>query len=378
MKKIYIWTVAVSLLILSGCSNENMLTDGGENTIPEEYIPGDSDVEIKLSSEVKGNVSTDISRGSVGTTEGDADIDSMGVFCLAKSKQNINSGAPDISWFYEEENWSGCIMNNVKSAKIGPNISWLDAQLYFYPISQFYSYDFFACHPYLKDDLIQKTADKVVAQYTLDGSMDVIWGKATSNEQYAYSAKYFRDVTRITPSLALKHLLTRFTFSVKPGMDKNGSYENAKRMNVKSIAIVDTYDKVDVTIASLNSRSTEGSLSLRNGLSTASFYLKEMNGSKLEVTPISNEYATKVGESLMVYPDNVYKLAIVLTHNDFPNREFKTECWLQLNNGVQNPVTDFKGGTSYNVTLTINGPESISLKAALQPWNQGSGLDVEL
>lgn len=127
----YLWAVAAACTLLPGCSNEN-LSDYAAAPV---FIPGNSEVEIRFAAH-SDDVSTSVDKRA--TVDDDGNLDKMGVFCLARGKQEKNDGAPDISWFAPEDNYASCLMKNVKAKKEGSNVSW-DGH-YFYPISQFYMY----------------------------------------------------------------------------------------------------------------------------------------------------------------------------------------------------------------------------------------------
>lgn len=356
--------MAVSLAMLHSCSNDDVQPAGVD-------VSG-GEVEIRLSSGTHAN----LTRASVGTEgNGDADISEMGVFCLAKDLQNINAGAQEINWFGSEDNWSACLMDNVKSQKIGANVTWLDGRHYFYPISQFYNYDFYGYYPYVEGDNMQAEGNVVLAQYVIDGSQDIIWGKATSDEEYAYSARYFRsNPTAPAPSLQLKHMLTRLTFTAVPDVDRNGNKESAMKMSVKRIYIKDAYTHLALTVANRDNREQEGLLYYCNEV-TDSLFLKEADGSELNPTLLSDEDGVTIGESLMLLPAERYRLGVEFEHADFEGEVLRTECWLEVGKGAE----DFKAGTSYNVKLTVHGPEEVTLEAVLEAWTFAEGdVNIEL
>ena len=76
--------VVVSCVILPGCSNEeNVYGDDSSGTL---FVPGDSEVEILLSLSNQSGIAID-KRAAI---DGDGDFENMGVFCLARQKQDIN------------------------------------------------------------------------------------------------------------------------------------------------------------------------------------------------------------------------------------------------------------------------------------------------
>ena len=63
------------------------------------------------------------------------------------------------------------------------------------------------------------------------------------------------------PLIGLQHMLTRLQFQVKPGADplkEESVFEDADKISVKSIRILDTHSKVDLIVADLEKREPWG------------------------------------------------------------------------------------------------------------------------
>ncbi len=357
--------VAASVLMLHSCSNdEAFVTEISQETVAPEYIPGDSEVEIKLSST---NVAV-VEPSTRAAIIDDGDIESLGIFCLAKDKQSgKNQQAPEINWFNEVNNWSSCIMDNVEADKIGQDIAWKNGGSYYYPISQFYTYDFYGYYPYSEN--LEYVDNRVSANYVLDGKTDLIWGRATSEEEGAYSAAYFRNPANVDkyPSLALDHLLTRLEFYITPGPLLEGGTDvaAAAKMAVKSITVKNVYTEVKMLIADYNNLDAPIAERLEaNTEVVGSLSLCDETGVPFEPTQVPATFGAtlKVGESLMLYPQSIYEVEIELVNTE-TNEEFLTEVPLQVtNNGT------FVAGTSYKVNITVHSPREVVLRASLTPW----------
>lgn len=365
MKKYVYMAMAVSVTMLSACSNDDDFAGVSEGGVDASSTP----VEIVL--------------GDAGLTRaaihGDADLEEMGIFCLAKAKQEINSGAADINWFDGDPlHWSACIMKNVAAKKEGASISWLEEDThYFYPISQFYSYDFYGYYPYVAE-IDTTTQNMVVANYVIDGSQDIIWGKATSNDQYAFSAKYFRMNAGVAkPKLSLEHLLARLTFTVIPDETGADAGVAASGMTVQKVYIKNTANQLALTVAKRDESgvlTAEEGVIIPNEAELVDLYLKNEDGSELTPVSLAGGEAS-VGESLLLYPAEKYLLAVDFTHDAFPGEVMKTECWLEVGQGDGKM---FEKGKSYNVKLTVHGPKEITVEAELQDWVNGDDVDIEL
>lgn len=356
---------AASVLMLAACTNETLPME--EQITAPVYIPGDSEVEILLGSK-SNNVTVKSKRIAF---EGDADMDRLGVFCLAREKQHVNQAAQDIVWFTDdEENWSGCIMSNVEAVKTGSIVTWADpTKHYYYPVSQFYCYDFFGYYPYSEDVTIKN--EKVTVDYVLDGKTEVIWGRATSDEEYAYSATYFRQEENVGkfPKLDLHHVLTRLKFSVTPGPEVEGGTTVSPKLAhfaVARIEVLDALSEVHLTIADkarINALDETNCLSL--GTSRTNYVLCGFDGEPMDTTMVGTDLnvTTRLGESVLLAPESEYTIRVYLVNKE-SGEKFVTEHPLKVNNAS----STFLPGFTYNVNITAHAPEEIQLEAALNPW----------
>lgn len=375
-KNFMLYAAAASMMMLQACTTDETFT---KNDV---LVPGNSEMEIKLSSVDGGGTSTEIEEGtpryfahSRAAVTGD-ELTGMGVFCVAREKQAINDIPADIDW----RDWSGCVMKNVQSnLSADGNVTWTDH--YYYPISQFYAYDFYGYYPYVADDKITIGKENVQVQFTLTGKEDLIWGRATNDEDYAYSAKFFRinGNQEKLPTLDLKHMLTRLIFQVKTGEDYEGSATatEATKMKVKSLCIKSAKPHVNLNWTNTTASTSDASLTLRDN-SVANFYLCDANGEQVQNFELTSEAnaVKQIGESIMLYPEQSYILEVVLVNSE-TNEEFLTESPLTLSQAD----AKFEAGKNYTVTITVHGPKEIQLKAALNKWadaDPGTNNNVEL
>ena len=370
-----------------GCSSEI-------DSVSEDSVRDYSNVEISLQSDPKIEVST--TRAAIMGDDEDvtSNINNIGVFGLARTTQEINNTAGAINWFHNTENWSDCILDNVKSYKEGNDIKWANPDdVYFYPVSQFYSYDFYGYYPRVSNPI--KTYNRVCAEYTIDGTQDLIWGRATSSEKYAYSARYYRESQENStkrPNIALKHLLTRLVFKAIPGETYAGSgdYSAASTMLISSVELVDVATGIGVVIADNSKLDMDLSDRIYKTGTVGTLPLTSVDdsGNNIPFVPVhmGDDPATAVqlGESVMLYPENQYTIRISLikdpytdavTGTDYPAQTYITEIPLQIQN---DGLSAFEQGTSYNITITVHGPKSISLTSTLTPWIEKEGPSIEL
>ena len=194
--------VLSSLAFVCSCSNKDeLLPETDQNNMQESEYP------IQLNGGAVASTRAAImGNGSEG-------IPGIAVWCLAKDVMQENLDPQGIKWFGSApENETCCIMKNVKSSIVGGSVRWDNANdRYFYPVTQFYRYEFYANYPYTTD--LTYTETSVQARYTIDGTQDLLWGRATSEADYAWSAKYFRvnggQTAGNRPNLKMEHMLTR-------------------------------------------------------------------------------------------------------------------------------------------------------------------------
>lgn len=406
-KKLFI--VAFAAAAFAACSESDDLANNGATRAED-----DTPVEVKLRS---GGLVKSLTKAAVNTADdGTFDDIVVGVFGLARAKQGINQEASDINWFAyrgtesTEQYKTCCIVNNQESEVDGATgeITFTGGAVYYYPVTQFYRYDFYAYYPYagatgtptlhhptmLTESSL--TSSKVTAQYVIDGTQDLIWGfdhrdqyvdAAYSDEirdwvnLYSYSARWFRLVERRAdcyPNIKLQHLLTRLTFFVEPGANTEGGtdYTDAMQMQLDELYVKDVYNNINVVVANQTNMESptvdDGErISPRNS-STANFYLHdatldgEGNQQRAAAIDVPSEpsLAAQWGESIMLYPMQEYTLHIKMTRRA-DGVTFESEVPLKLQN-----TTGFLRGHSYKVRLVVHGPESVSTTCSLEAWEE--------
>lgn len=395
--KLYLIAAAASFLALGGCSYDDIEPqDAGGSTASTEAEVITTPVEIRL-----GMPSVNFMTRAA--FEDDADEFDLGVFCLAREKQDINYSGQNISWWDTSVDplfsSTFCLLNNIESTKSGQAITWKDGEHRYYPFTQFYSYDFYAYYPYVAyDDEVNSidttTVGRVTVNYTnLDGKTDILWGRATSEEQYAYSAKYFRipaNKDKI-PTVQLDHMLTRLKFQVVPGESYTGSgnYAPASEMIVSALKIKNVVKNVSLLVADLerdkvNEHGTETidgtdepDRLVADYSELQTLYLCGADGEPFDPVQVSGNplEARQLGESFLLYPEHKYLIEIVLT--DGSGTEYTPDSPLELIYPRNDPSDNvFKSGCQYVITLEVHGPKEVEVKAQLTPW-QDPGLTPE-
>lgn len=260
------------------------------------------------------------------------------------------------------------------------------ASNYYYPDGD-NQYTFYGYAPNANPELSNNV---VTASYTLDGTQDILYAKAIapelSNAVNGYNANYFRTEGAVTPDLAFKHKLTRFTFEVFAGNQEtvdNTDYQ----VEIVSIKLVDATDaplndRALLKIAELNAGTdTDGQLTGSKVAANPVFTLKDMNGADATaVTPavvyVENATGTKMGESIMVLPNvdqKTFKVQVTI------RKKMNTEVTEVYEETVERDITlagnaAFAAGYSYNVKLTVYGFTKVDVTASLAEWAAGEDI----
>ena len=380
---------------MASCSSESELADNGASdaltSTQWSHQIANSNVEIKFGSKIKGTRAIVESDDQQNFT-----LTNMGLFCLAIAKNNINPNEANIDYTQGSAGYKYSVwVDNaeVKTEKDDGNnktiLTWADGKKHYYPTGNWHKYAFYGYYP--KQDAANIIYDKKsvsVMFEDLDGTTDIIYGKAEDlNTPYAYSAYYFRQEGNEdkVPTVAFAHKLMRLTFAIKPGgKDK----EAAKTMGVTKVEVVKVPTKGTLVLADKDVPANAGSINF-DWDTTEDLVLKakteatstEQKGLEPDFTAYdeTNEHKAcwvkddpvDIGQGIMIpvpdyenNPDYKYQLKITLINKD--GQTFEPEYPMDLNtNG-----NEFAAGTSYKVTMTINGPKEIQLNATLEKWQE--------
>ena len=379
---------------MASCSSESELADNGASdaltSTQWSHQIANSNVEIKFGSKIKGTRAIVESDDQQNFT-----LTNMGLFCLAIAKNNINPNEANIDYTHGSAgyNYSVWVDNaEVKTEKDDGNnktiLTWADGKKHYYPTGNWHKYAFYGYYPKQDAAKISYDTKSVSVMFKgLDGTTDIIYGKAEDlNTPYAYSAYYFRQEGNEdkVPTVAFAHKLMRLTFAIKPGgKDK----EAAKTMGVTKVEVVKVPTKGTLTLADKDAPANAGYINF-DWTTTADLALKAKTdasgtgeGLEPEFTAYDASNETKacwvkddevnIGQGIMIpvpdyenNPDYKYQLKITLINKD--GQVFEPEYPMDLNTNGK----EFAAGTSYKVTMTINGPKEIQLNATLEKWQE--------
>ena len=365
---------------LTSCSND----DAPE--APVDVPVGMSEVPIRLSTGVQGTRASIESDGN-----GLFEVDGLGIYALARTVMQVNPAPLPISWAGDAPGTKtyGVLLENLEANAVKneqgtlTNIEFADGQTYYYPMGNWYTYGFYGYYP--RTENIEATATSRVANITITGKEDVIYGKAVSDEAYAYSARYFRQEGNRdkVPAMQFDHKLMRITFSAVPGPDTEGgsTYTNATNMKVKSIRVLGVPTEGRLVLADLKTPQNEGTLTFDwedtgamenleltetgdQPLTPDKYYMEAPEGNPTEKT---------IGQGILLpVPEagSGYKYKVEVTLEDKSGNVYECSYPQELTLGEDK---QFEAGKSYNVKMTINGPKEITLQAKLTKWETVDG-----
>lgn len=363
--------------VLAGCSGDDETLAPG-NEAADGGVGVEAPVEIRLSSGAAGTRAS-LESDAAGLFEADG----LGIFCLANGLLNVNPNELPIDWTPSvggNTNYSVWIDNleanavyekNEADQAVATNIVWTDGETRWYPVGNWYKYQFYGYYPRVGNGNLEANGTQRIANIPIDGTQDIIWGRTTSTDPLAYCAKYFRQADKgdDIPAIAFRHMLMRLTFSCVPGEDAKGSIESALKMGVKSIAIKAVPTTARLVIADSETADNEGTVSYDWNNNVADFLLKDSLDVDFRDNHWVMETETALGQGILLpVPDASmdaagYRYLVEITLKDKDGNVFVSEHPIELQNSKA-----YEAGKSYNVKLTIHGPQEIYLNATLAPW----------
>lgn len=369
MNKFFVYSsLLITSLSMVGCASDNYSSEEVESNDP---------VVIQLNAGAV-NLNTRASIESVGVKNA-FECDNLGFFMLAKEKTGINANALDINWSPSSDaSLYTAWWDNVPGSA---TITYVDevaethletsatGQYAYYPIGNWYTYNFYAFQPRVGSTL-QTSSSYRRAKINIDGTQDVIWGKASSDVPLAYSAKYFNQPAHVheIPSLDMEHKMMRLQFAVVAGADGTGNYAPALTMGVRSIEIVNCPTQGTLIIADRLNPGNDGTLTFDWTNNLANLPIRDANDAEFsgfEDHRVTME-TTNVGQGIILpVPDSpTYIYRVKITMEDINGVVYNCEHPLELSNNAV-----YEAGKSYLVVMTVRGPKEIGLKPTLSSWD---------
>lgn len=357
MTKLNLTISLVLALFMASCSSDDDLTT---KITPAQWSNEveNSEVKILLSSE------DDNTRAAVDSdNDGVFIANGLGVFCLATdyiAQSNI-----DIDWQKGSDAFKYSVW--VDNAKINAtrkngktNLSWDDGKSRWYPSGNWHKYGFYGYYPIVDDENISYTSTSITATIPLDGTQDVIYGTAISDEDKAYSRDYFKGLNKYkVPKMDFEHRFMRIKFRFTAG-NVDGKPTDALNTGIKKIEVVNVPNEVRMVIADKNNSGNNGTLSFTHDMNN-SFELKTSDNAN----GIASLYKHKNGDE------------------NTPLACWITEEWQSIGQGVLLPVPA-SAEDHYYVRLTLvntEGKEVVSAPVAIEnktPFVAGMSYRVDL
>ena len=371
-----------SLGLLASCSSDDDLSTGGKNDLQQ----------IKIGMGVQTTVGATKGTGSVGSV-GEANNKWAG---QAINIYMFNKGTLDLAkWDDGIAIYDNAKFNAPTAASTGLATA-ANHSVKYYPTQS--SFDFWG---YRLDDAIQgepAVSDDGTKQeigFELNGSQDIMVGKATPNEEdlakcadetkiySAYAAR--RDVQ---PDIVFKHLLSRLVFSVTGGNQDacNDTYGvKVTGITVKSkytgkliVAytpdaevtneLVPTEEVTDLELMQRDDADTQGNNNLIPLVAKGPEWDVDADKAK----------KTNIGEAILAVPADQYELTIKLKQlvKTQTNPAAEAEKTFSYNDVIKLTDDVFKAGYSYNVNITVYGLSEIKINTTLTPWVDGGNIDM--
>ena len=229
----------------------------------------------------------------------------LGVFCLATGYQESYATNHPIENNWTDDDDTGVIvrMKNVAATVSGGNVSFNNH--YYYPISNWMKYNFYAYYPRQEETVTIDGDDKKTISfsdnqvlekyYEIDGSQDIIWGIANPESAVPvasssatnvdpYSAKYIRmkkaeeaSENDYLPKLTFKHKLVQFRFFVKAANATALTDLTSKNMQVTDMFINNAIYRLSLIVANKTDDAEEknGLLRMMSTIKTKKLGIKE-------------------------------------------------------------------------------------------------------
>lgn len=416
MKKMFFFALAAAGM-LTACSNDDTLGGNGDQNVSEQ--------QIRL-----GVASSKVQTRGTGTVGGMTEDENkwagqtLWVYMLQKGSMELGyyktpaeaAGAAVGTAVFDNKEFKA---PNTAANTVSGLATTADGAIAYYPVSG--NYDFWG---YRVDDAVTGTPDvklvddtdteveaaaatKRVVDITIDGSQDIMAGKATPSAaevgklgDYAdnfYSAYAARK--GVQPNITFNHLLTRFTFEVRAGSKATagqGASGNTEAVRVQGVS-VESLTNGKLTVAYKGETKEAADLLTFTGDASPLTLKQRAAGAAdnndplvdlVEVPltwPAAGEATVgdviSVGEALLVAPGKTeYPLTIALAQKVKKNTADadKTDMNLEQKATIKmDGVKAFEPGKSYKVTITVYGLEEIEVTATLVPWADGGSIDID-
>ena len=230
--------------------------------------------------------------------------------------------------------------------------------------------------------------DKITIPVTIDGSTDLMSGKAPFRESVfkgslysdsekelirKYSFSSYTARRNINPQLEFKHHLTRLRFELYPASD------GANSVMVNSISVKSKTRGV-FTVVSRND--SERGVDFSQDANYRPLFLAEADGSALIQDKYHTDYNgdfsqalyerpyVQVGGSLLVAPDTEYEVSLGM--KEIRGQSYQTSSTFTIRSSA-----GFVEGRQYVVRLAIYGMMDVRPSVEVEPWGTGGSIILD-
>lgn len=416
MKKMFFFALAAAGM-LTACSNDDTLGGNGDQNVSEQ--------QIRL-----GVASSKVQTRGTGTVGGMTEDENkwagqtLWVYMLQKGSMELGyyktpaeaAGAAVGTAVFDNKQFNA---PNTGENTVSGLATTADGTIAYYPVSG--NYDFWG---YRVDDAVTGTPDvktvndagdevaadqatKRVVDITIDGSQDIMAGKAVPSTDEVgklgdYAEKFYSAYAArkgVQPNITFNHLLTRFTFEVRAGSKATagaGASGNTEAVRVQGVSVESLTDG-KLTVAYTGETKEAADLLTFTGdaspltLKQRADATADHNDPLVDLVEVPLTWPADadatvgdvipVGEALLVAPGQTeYPLTIALAQKVKKNTAAadKEDMALEQKATIKmDGVKAFEPGKSYKVTITVYGLEEIEVTATLVPWADGGSIDID-
>lgn len=241
---------------------------------------------------------------------------------------------------------------------------------YFYPMDNAEAFSFYGYYPANSMSsgwaYISETHSRVLVKYPIDGKTDILYAKSEARDYdtgsgvlKGFTGEYIRKIrqdkkeSEYRPKLVFNHLLTRLDCTLK-------SVDASSSMKVKDIAILNTANSVELTVADKFKNDIEGTLATKSTGNVSFRYQGETTFSAGAGVPLTQEGVRL--DPIMLVPGASYSCQLT-----FDNGQKSRPVELKLAEG------EFEAGKYYEMTFKVNSPEEVFIEIGLTDWQPGTG-----
>lgn len=399
MKKLLAFLGLTIIAMLTACSNDNLdaIVEAGDNAMG---VGKDSEVPVLLSigagAQTRSPLESSGSNFATPTGASPEDYKYMGIFALAQTNtpaggQSGPVATENIKWdgsvSYARLLWNHPTMTTITDQWNGAPVASYTAMTlmdpttlatsptagsYKYPSNSWYNYYFYAYYPRVED--ISEENNVVTANYSLDGSQDIITGYAmppAAQADNGYCGNYFSDIKRAEgslpfnkqPQLQLTHHLAQLRFFVCSEADPVGTFQ------VKGITLLSVPRDWALTVADKANPTNTGTLTSTSTTTTSMPILTMAVDGSNNMTSASDEavfdgttYKNLTTTPVIAGYAMVPTTQMISDANNDLNREFSTSYQVQLTiksgdtestqtRTITTPTGGFQPGKVYNVII---------------------------